>query len=349
MIKTHGYAAQNATSAPAPFDYQHRDPGPKDIVLDIQFCGICHSDIHQARNEWGNSMYPMVPGHEIVGTVFAVGVEVTKFKVGDLAAVGCMVDSCGECASCRAGDEQFCDRQQTVFTYNSKDKEGNLTYGGYGTHITLLESFALKVPKELDPAAAAPLLCAGITTYSPLKHWNIGPGKKVGIVGLGGLGHMGLKFSHAFGAHTVMFTTSANKVEDGKRLGADDVILTKEKNWHVAHVGTFDFILDCVSAEHDLTPYLALLKRDGVLCTVGVPEKPLQIHAFSVIARKSFVGSMIGGIAQTQEMLDFCADHGIVSDIEMTTYDKLEEAWERVIRSDVKYRFVLDAKSLQKE
>ena len=346
MIKTHGYAVQNATSAPAPFDYEHRDPGPKDVVLDIQFCGICHSDIHQARNEWGNSIFPMVPGHEIVGIVAAVGSEATKFKVGDMAAVGCMVNSCGECASCTAGEEHYCDRGKTVFTYNSQDAEGKPTFGGYGNHITLSEDFALRVPKELDPAATAPLLCAGITTYSPLKHWKAGPGKKIGIIGLGGLGHMGLKFSHAFGAQTVMFTTSANKIEDAKRLGADEVILTKEPNWHAPHAASFDFILDCVSAEHDISPYLALLKRDGVLCTVGLPEKPIEVHAFSVIARRTFTGSMIGGIAETQEMLDFCAQHGIVSDIEMTSFDKLDNAWERVVKADVKYRFVLDLKTL---
>lgn len=348
MIKTHGYAAQSATSAPAPFDYEHRDPGPKDVVLDIQFCGICHSDIHQARNEWGNAIYPMVPGHEIVGKVAAIGSEVTKFKVGDLAAVGCMVDSCGECASCKESEEQYCDRGQIVFTYNSRDKQGNLTFGGYGEHITLAEHFALKVPAGLDPAATAPLLCAGITTYSPLKHWNIGPGKRVGIVGLGGLGHMGLKFSKAFGADTVLFTTSPNKVEDAKRLGASEIILTSQPDWHVPHAGTFDFILDCVSAEHDVNPYMNALKREGVLCTVGAPEKPLAISAFSVIPkRRHFVGSMIGGIAETQEMLNFCAQHGIVSDIEMTTFDKLEEAWDRVVKADVKYRFVLDLKSLK--
>jgi uncharacterized zinc-type alcohol dehydrogenase-like protein len=346
MIATNGYAAHSATTPPVPFAYEHRDPGPKDILIDIDFCGICHSDIHQARNEWGNSLYPMVPGHEIVGKVAAVGSEVKKFKVGDIAAVGCMVDSCRTCESCKAGDEQYCDRQQTVFSYNSKDKDGNLTFGGYGNHIVLDEDFALSVPANLDPAAAAPLLCAGITTYSPLKHWNVGPGKKVGVIGLGGLGHMALKFSHAFGAHTVQFTTSASKIEDAKKLGADEVILTKEEGWTGEHANSFDFILDCVSAEHDISPYLALLKRDGTLCTVGVPEKPLAIHAFSVIARKHFTGSMIGGIAETQEMLDFCGKHNIVSDIEMTSFDKLEEAWGRVISSDVKYRFVLDLKTL---
>ena len=348
MIKTHGYAAQNATTAPAPFTYEHRDPGPRDIVLDIQFCGICHSDIHQARNEWGNATYPMVPGHEIVGTVAEVGSEVTKFKVGDLAAVGCMVDSCGECGSCKEGEEQHCDRHQTVFTYNSVRQDGKPTFGGYADHITLTEDFALRVPANLDPAAAAPLLCAGITTYSPLKHWDIGPGKRVGIVGLGGLGHMGLKFSKAFGADTVLFTTSPNKAEDGERLGATEVLLTREPDWHVPHAGTFDLILDCVSAEHDIAPYLTSLKRNGVLCTVGVPEKPLAIHAFNVLARRSFTGSMIGGIRETQEMLDFCGEHNIVSDIEITGFDKLEEAWNRVVKADVKYRFVLDLKTLNK-
>jgi uncharacterized zinc-type alcohol dehydrogenase-like protein len=346
MIATNGYAAHSATTPPVPFAYEHRDPGPKDILIDVEFCGICHSDIHQARNEWGNAIYPMVPGHEIVGKVSAVGSDVKKFKVGDIAAVGCMVDSCRTCDSCKAGEENYCDRQQTVFTYNSKGKDGKLTFGGYANHIVLDEDFALSVPANLDPAAAAPLLCAGITTYSPLKHWNAGPGKKVGVIGLGGLGHMALKFSHAFGAHTVQFTTSASKIEDAKKLGADEVILTKEEGWAGKHANSFDFILDCVSAEHDISPYLALLKRDGTLCTVGVPEKPLAIHAFSVIARKHFTGSMIGGIAETQEMLDFCGKHKIVSDIEMTSFDKIEEAWARVISSDVKYRFVLDLKTL---
>jgi uncharacterized zinc-type alcohol dehydrogenase-like protein len=346
MIATNGYAAHSATTPPVPFAYEHRDPGPKDILIDVEFCGICHSDIHQARNEWGNAIYPMVPGHEIVGKVSAIGSDVKKFKVGDIAAVGCMVDSCRTCDSCKAGEENYCDRQQTVFTYNSKGKDGKLTFGGYANHIVLDEDFALSVPANLDPAAAAPLLCAGITTYSPLKHWNAGPGKKVGVIGLGGLGHMALKFSHAFGAHTVQFTTSASKIEDAKKLGADEVILTKEEGWAGKHANSFDFILDCVSAEHDISPYLALLKRDGTLCTVGVPEKPLAIHAFSVIARKHFTGSMIGGIAETQEMLDFCGKHNIVSDIEMTSFDKIEEAWARVISSDVKYRFVLDLKTL---
>ena len=347
MIATKGYAAQSATTPIAPFNYEHREPGDNDVLIDILFCGICHSDIHQARNEWGGSLYPMVPGHEIVGKVSRVGSKVTKFKVGDLAAIGCMVDSCRECNSCKDGEEQYCDRGQTVVTYNGRDKNGNLTFGGYGNHIVADEAFVLSVPANLDPAAAAPLLCAGITTYSPLKHWDVGPGKKVGIVGLGGLGHMGLKFSHAFGAQTVLFTTSASKIEDAKRLGADEVILTREEGWADKHKGSFDFILDCVSAEHDLNTYLSLLKRDGTLCLVGVPEKPAAVAAFSVImGRKRLSGSAIGGIKETQEMLDFCGEHNIVSDIEMTTYDKVNESWERVIRSDVKYRFVLDAKSL---
>ncbi len=347
MIATKGYAVQDAKSAPAPFSYEHRDPGPRDVLLKIKFCGICHSDIHQARNEWGNALYPMVPGHEIVGEVTKVGASVSKFKVGDLAAVGCMVDSCRECASCRAGEEQYCDRSATIWTYNSKDKNGNLTFGGYGTHIVLDEEFALRVPLNLDAAAVAPLLCAGITTYSPLRHWGAGPGKKVGVIGLGGLGHMALKFSKAFGAHTVQFTTSQSKVEDAKRLGADEVILTKEENWAAKHAGTFDFILDCVSAPHDITPYMSLLKRDSTLCTVGIPETPVMIPAFAVaIGRKAFAGSAIGGIRETQEMLDFCGVHNIVSDIEMTNFDRIEEAWERVIKGDVKYRFVLDLATL---
>ena len=348
MIATHGYAAHSANTSPVPFDYEHRDPGPNDILIDIQFCGICHSDIHQARNEWGNAIYPMVPGHEIVGKVTAVGSAVTKFKVGDTAAVGCMVDSCRECKSCKAGEEQYCDRSATVWTYNSKGKDGRLTFGGYGNRIVLDQAFALHVPANLDPAAAAPLLCAGITTYSPLKHWGAAPGKKIGIVGLGGLGHMALKFSHAFGAHSVQFTTSPNKIEDAKKLGADEVVLTKEENWYAPHAGSFDFILDCVSAAHDISPYLALLKRDSTYCTVGAPESPMAVAAFAVaIGRKSVSGSAIGGIQQTQEMLDFCGQHNIVSDIEMTTFDKIDEAWNRVVKADVKYRFVLDLKSLR--
>jgi len=346
MLATRGYAAHSATTSPVPFHFDHRDPGPHDVAIDIQFCGICHSDIHQARNEWGNSMYPMVPGHEIVGTVSAVGSAVTKFKVGDAAAVGVMVDSCRQCPSCKDGEEQYCTGTGMVGTYNALDKQGKLTFGGYADHIVVDEAYTLSLPKALDPAAAAPLLCAGITTYSPLKHWNVGPGKKVGVVGLGGLGHMGLKFSHAFGAYTVQFTTSSAKVEDAQRLGADEVILTKEPGWHAKHARSFDFILDCVSANHDVNAYLGLLKRDGVLCSVGIPEVPVSIHAFAVLGRKTFTGSMVGGIRETQQMLDFCAEKGIVSDIELTSFDKIDEAWERVVKGDVKYRFVLDTKTL---
>jgi uncharacterized zinc-type alcohol dehydrogenase-like protein len=346
MIATHGYAAHSATTSPVPFDFEHRDPGANDIVIDIQFCGICHSDIHQARNEWGNAMYPMVPGHEIVGVVSAVGSAVTKFKVGDAAAVGVMVDSCRECGSCKAGEEQYCETTGMVGTYNARDKQGNLTFGGYSNHIVVDEAYALTLPASLDPAAAAPLLCAGITTWSPLKHWKVGPGMKVGVVGLGGLGHMGLKFSHALGAHTVQFTTSVGKVEDAKRLGADEVILTKEPDWAAKHARSFDFILDCVSANHDVNAYLGLLKRNGVLCSVGIPEVPVSVHAFAVLGRKTFTGSMVGGIRETQEMLDFCGQRNIVSDIELTSFDKIDEAWERVVKGDVKYRFVLDTKTL---
>jgi len=346
MIATHGYAAHSATTSPAPFDFERRDPGANDIVIDIQFCGICHSDIHQARNEWGNAIYPMVPGHEIVGVVSAVGSAVTKFKVGDAAAVGVMVDSCRECVSCKAGEEQYCETTGMVGTYNARDKQGNLTFGGYSNNIVIDEAYALTLPANLDPAAAAPLLCAGITAYSPLKHWNIGTGMKVGVVGLGGLGHMGLKFSHALGAHTVQFTTSASKVEDAMRLGADEVILTKETDWAAKHARSFDFILDCVSANHDVNAYLGLLKRNGVLCSVGIPEVPVAVHAFAVLGRKTFTGSMVGGIRETQAMLNFCGQHNIVSDIEMTSFDKIDEAWDRVVKGDVKYRFVLDTKTL---
>jgi alcohol dehydrogenase (NADP+) len=346
MLAACGYAVHSATTSPAPFHFDRRDPGENDVAIDIQFCGICHSDIHQARNEWGNAIYPMVPGHEIVGTVSAIGSSVTRFKVGDAAAVGVLVDSCRECPSCKAGDEQYCTNPGMVGTYNAIDRQGNLTFGGYSDHIVVDEAYVLSLPKGLDPAAAAPLLCAGITTYSPMKHWEVGPGAKVGVVGLGGLGHMGLKFAHAMGAYTVQFTTSNAKVEDAQRLGADEVILTKEPDWAKKHANTFDFILDCVSANHDVDTYLRLLKRDGVMCSVGIPEIPVSIHAFSVLGRKTFTGSSIGGMRETQHMLNFCAQNGIVADIEMTSFDKLESAWDRVVKGDVKYRFVLDLKTL---
>jgi uncharacterized zinc-type alcohol dehydrogenase-like protein len=347
MVKSHGYAAHDAKSALVPYHFDRRDPKPEDVVIEIAYCGICHSDIHQVRDEWGGALFPMVPGHEIVGRVTAVGSAVTKFKVGDLAGVGCMVDSCRTCSSCKAGDEQFCEKQ-LVLTYNSKDKDGNITFGGYSNNIVVDQAYTLRISPKLDLAATAPLLCAGITTYSPLRHWNVGKGSKVGVIGLGGLGHMGLKFAHAFGAHVVQFTTSPGKADDAKRLGADEVIVTKDANAVAAHANSFDFILDTVSAPHDLNLFAGLLKRDGTLCLVGVPNEPLPVSAFSLILnRRSIAGSLIGGIAQTQEMLDFCAEHNIVSDIEMTTFDQLPQAFDRVVKADVKYRFVIDIKSLK--
>jgi alcohol dehydrogenase (NADP+) len=347
MVHSHGYAAHDAKAPLVPFQFDRRDPGPADVVIDITYCGICHSDIHQVRDEWGGSLFPMVPGHEIVGRVTAVGSDVKKFKAGDLAGVGCMVDSCRTCANCTSGNEQYCDNQ-LVLTYNSKDKNGNLTFGGYSTNIVVDQAFVLKISPKLDLAATAPLLCAGITTYSPLRHWKVGRGSKVGVVGLGGLGHMGLKFAHAFGAHVVQFTTSPGKSDDAKRLGADEVVVTRNPEELARHANSFDFILDTVSAPHDLNLFAGLLKLDGTLCLVGVPENALPVHAFSIVPkRRAIAGSMIGGIAETQEMLDFCAEHDIVSDIEMTTFDQLPSAYDRVIKADVKYRFVLDIQSLK--
>ena len=343
------FAAQSATSPLAPFTLDRRTPTDSDVAIEILFCGVCHSDLHQARDEWHNSVYPVVPGHEIVGRVTKVGSAVTKFRQGDIAAVGCMVDSCRTCPNCVRGLEIYCDKFP-VLTYNGADKHsGGMTFGGYSESIVVDEAFVLKVPASLDPAAAAPLLCAGITTYSPLKHWKVGPGTKVGVVGLGGLGHLGLKFAHAMGAHVVQFTTSESKIADAKKLGADEVVITKNADEMAKHAGTLDFILDCVSAPHDLNEYLNLLRLNGVLCLVGLPEAPLPVAPFAIVAnRRSLSGSMIGGMAETQEMLDYCAEHNIVSEIEMTTVDKLEEAYERVIKSDVKYRFVIDLGSLKK-
>ncbi len=348
MIQAQGYAAQNATTPLGPFSFERREPGPHDVVVEIEFCGVCHSDIHQARNEWKNSKYPMVPGHEIVGKVSAIGAEVKRFKVGDTAAVGVIVQSCRECENCKADEEQYCEKGP-VDTYNSKMYDGSPTYGGYSNVIVTDEHFVHTVSPKLELAAVAPLLCAGITTYSPLRHWGVGPGKKVGIVGLGGLGHMGLKFAHSFGARTVLFTTSLSKAEDAKRLGADEVVNSKDEAQIILHKSSFDFILDTVSAPHDLTAYLALLKRNGVMCQVGIPEEPASIPAFSLLGnRRSLAGSGIGGMKETQEMLDYCAEHGIVSDIEIIPMDKINEAYERVIKSDVKYRFVIDMKTLKK-
>lgn len=340
-------------SAKEPFattTIRRREPLPTDVRIEILFCGICHSDLHQARDEWNNTgptVYPCVPGHEMVGRVTHVGSSVSKFRVGDMAAVGCMVDSCRTCDACREGLEQFC-AVPAVFTYNAPDKHvGGVTYGGYSESIVVDEAFVLKLSAELDPAAAAPLLCAGITTYSPLRHWKVGPGMKVGIVGLGGLGHMGVKLAHAMGAHVVLFTTSPKKVEDGLKLGANEVVVSTDAAAMKPHSGTFDFILDCVSAQHDINSYLKLLKLNGTLTLVGAPEQPLPVAAFSIISqRRSFAGSGIGGIRETQEMLDFCAEHKILPEIEMIRMDQVNEAWERVVKQDVHYRFVIDMATL---
>jgi uncharacterized zinc-type alcohol dehydrogenase-like protein len=345
------FAAKSASSGMAPHTIQRRSPRPQDVQIEILFCGVCHSDLHQVRNEWQSIMptvYPCVPGHEIVGRVVKVGSAVKKFKEGDIAAVGCMVDSDRECENCRAGEEQFCLSFPT-FTYNGPDKIlGGVTYGGYSDSIVVDEHFVLRVPNKLDPAGTAPLLCAGITTYSPLRHWKVSKGQKVGIVGLGGLGHMGLKFAKAFGANVVLFTTSPNKTADAIRLGADEVVISKNLTEMKKQAATFDFILDAVSAEHDLNAYLQLLKRNGVMALVGAPEKPAPVSAFNLImGRRSLAGSAIGGIRETQEMLDFCAEKGITADIEMTPIQKINEAYDRLLKSDVKYRFVIDMASLQ--
>ena len=347
-IKTIGYAAQSATSPLTPYSFERRTPGPLDVQIDILYCGVCHSDLHTVRNEWTNSVYPVVPGHEIIGRVTKVGSKVRKFKEGDLAAVGCMVDSDRVCESCKADLEQYCETGPT-FTYNSEDKHlGGMTYGGYSRTIVVDEAFVLRPPTNLDPAATAPLLCAGITTYSPLRHWKVGKGQRVGIVGLGGLGHMGVKLANALGAHVTLFTTSAHKTEAAKRLGAHAVAHSKDPAQMEKHANSFDFILDTASAEHDINAYLNLLKRDGTLVLVGAPEKPLQIAAFSLIPRRHQVaGSNIGGLAETQEMLDFCGKHGITSDIELIPIQKINEAYERILRSDVKYRFVIDMATLK--
>jgi alcohol dehydrogenase (NADP+) len=350
MLKTQGYAAFDATSPVKPYSFERRDPGPEDILIDITHCGVCHSDLHQVRNEWGNSRFPMVPGHEIIGTVSAIGKNVNGFAIGETVGVGCLVDSCRTCPDCRDHQEQFCNAP--VFTYNSADpKSGGNTYGGYSTRIVVDQHFVLHVPSRLDPAAAAPLLCAGITTYSPLRHWKIGKGAKVGIVGLGGLGHMGVKFARAMGAHVVLFTTSTNKVEDAKRLGAHEVVLSNNPAMMAQHALSFDFILNTVAVPHNLDSYTGLLKRDGTLCLVGVPDHPHPSPSVGnlIFKRRQIAGSLIGGIKETQEMLDFCAEHGIVSDIEIIPVQQINTAYERMLKSDVKYRFVIDIGSLKTE
>jgi len=353
MSKANAYAAFSPKEALKPFSFERREVDANDVQFDILFCGVCHSDIHTARNEWNGTTYPVVPGHELVGKVTKVGAKVTRFKVGELVGVGCMVDSCRSCRSCKEGLEQYCDTGGTVFTYNSPDQHlpGQNTYGGYSTHVVVDQDFVLKVSPKLDLASVAPLLCAGITTYSPLRHWGVGKGSKVGIVGLGGLGHMGVKLSHAMGAETILFTTSASKREDGLRLGADEVVISKNEADLKKHLTSFDFILNTVSAQHNLDQYTELLKRDGTMCLVGAPEHPHPSPAvFNLIfKRRSIAGSLIGGVRETQEMLDFCAEKNIVSDIELIPIQKINEAYERMLRSDVKYRFVIDCNSLRQQ
>ncbi|WP_164963835.1 NAD(P)-dependent alcohol dehydrogenase [Rubrivivax sp. JA1026] len=348
MPTIQAYAAQDATAPLGPFTIGRREPGPEDVQIRILWCGVCHSDLHTARNEWKNTLYPSVPGHEIVGRVTAVGSAVTKFKVGDLAGVGCMVDSCGHCPSCAEGEEQYCDNGFTG-TYNGPVFGGENTFGGYSQSIVVRQSFVLRISHpESQLAGVAPLLCAGITTWSPLRQWEAGPGKKVGIVGLGGLGHMGVKLAHALGAHVVLFTTSPDKIEDGKRLGADEVVVSKDPEQMARQAGRLDFILNTVAAPHDLDAFLALLKRDGTMTLVGAPaERHPSPDVFALIfKRRRLGGSLIGGIRETQQMLDFCAQHGIVSDTETIRMDEINTAYERMLRSDVRYRFVVDMATL---
>ena len=352
MYQAKAYSARSATSPLSSTTVARRDPNQHDIQIEILFCGICHSDLHQVRNEWSNVMptvYPCVPGHEIVGRVTRAGAAVTGFKPGDLAAVGCMVDSDRTCPECQAGLEQFC--PNLTLTYNFPDKHlGGVTYGGYSDSVVVDERFVLHVPSNLDLAGAAPLLCAGITTYSPMRHWGVTKGKKVGVVGLGGLGHMGVKFAHALGAHVVVFTTSPNKKEDALRLGAVEVVVSRNAGEMQKHAGSFDFILDAVSADHDINAYIELLRRDGNMTLVGAPQKPLAVAGFGLLfRRRSLSGSPIGGIPQTQEMLDFCGAHNITADVEAIPIQKVNEAYERLLKSDVKYRFSIDMASLKSE
>jgi uncharacterized zinc-type alcohol dehydrogenase-like protein len=352
MYHAKAYAAASDRSPLASTTIPRRDLTERDVQIEIVFCGICHSDLHQVRNEWSHAMptvYPIVPGHEIVGRVTNVGSAVTKYKAGDLVAVGCLVDSDRTCPQCRAGLEQFCPNM--TLTFGSPDKHlGGVTYGGYSDSVVVDEHFVLHVPAALDPAGAAPLLCAGITTYSPMRHWGVTSGKKVGVVGLGGLGHMGVKFARAFGAHVVVFTTSPGKRDDALRLGAHEVVVSRDANQMQQHTGSFDFILDTVAADHDINAYLTLLRIDGNVTLVGAPPKPLGVSAFSLImGRRSLSGSNIGGIAETQEMLDFCGAHGITADVEVIAIQAVNEAYERLLKSDVKYRFAIDMASLRSE
>lgn len=341
------YAAPAAKAPLAPFSVTRREPGPSDIVVDIQYCGVCHSDIHQVRDEWGGASFPMVPGHEIVGRVSRIGAAVSRFEVGDSAGVGCFVDSCRTCGSCRDGEEQYCE-STPVFTYNSRDKAGEPTYGGYSESIVVDEAYAVSISPKLDLASAAPLLCAGITTFSPLRRWKIGAGHRVGVIGLGGLGHMGVKFARALGAHVVLFSSSPAKAEDARRLGADEVASSRDPEVLASYAKRLDFILDTVSAPHDINAFLSMLKRDGTMVLLGVPEVPHALQTFPLlINRRSLSGSLIGGIAETQAMMDFCAEHGLVSDVEVIPVQQINAAYERVVRGDVKYRFVIDMASLR--
>ncbi|HEX7323756.1 MAG TPA: NAD(P)-dependent alcohol dehydrogenase [Rhodanobacteraceae bacterium] len=348
MTQTPAYGTDAADQPLAPRHIERRAPGPHDVAIDIRYCGICHSDLHQARNEWGNTQYPCVPGHEIVGTVTAIGGDVTAFKPGDTVAVGCMVQSCRHCSACAAGEENYCENGFTG-TYNGAEADGHYTFGGYSTAIVVDDHFVLHVRHTDQLAAVAPLVCAGITTYSPLRHWHVGPGTKVGIVGLGGLGHMGVKLAHAMGARVVLFTTSPGKIADGKRLGADEVVISRDAAQMAAQHNDFDFILDTVAARHDLEPYVSLLKRDCTLCLVGAPGTPHpfpNVHKL-LFGRHQIAGSLIGGMRETQEMLDFCAAHDIVSDIETIAMQDINVAYERMLKGDVKYRFVIDMQTLK--
>ncbi|HLM58272.1 MAG TPA: NAD(P)-dependent alcohol dehydrogenase [Pyrinomonadaceae bacterium] len=347
MLPTRGYATQGPTSNLEPFNFERREPGPADVLIEIQYCGVCHSDIHQARNEWANSIYPMVPGHEIVGRVARVGPSVTKFKEGDLAGVGCFVDSCRRCRNCSDSEEQYCENH-LVATYNGTETdEKTPTFGGYSSQIVVDEAYTLKIPSAIAPERAAPLLCAGITTYAPLRRFKVGEGQRVGVVGLGGLGHMGVKLAASMGARVTVFSTSPSKEKDARDLGAHDFVVTRDPQKLEALAGQYDFILDCVSAQHDINLYLNLLRREGALALVGLPEKPMEVGAFSLITNgRVLAGSMIGGIRESQEMLDYCAERGIASDVEVIPIQQIEEAYERTIRGDVRYRFVIDMKSL---
>lgn len=346
MPNTQGYAAMNATSALEPFRFDRRAVGPHDVLINIQYCGICHSDIHQARDEWGGSIFPMVPGHEIVGSVAQVGAEVTRWKKDDSVGVGCFVESCRTCASCKEGVEQYC-QDGMVFTYNALDKQGVPTYGGYSKQIVVDENYLLRIPASLALEGAAPLLCAGITTYSPLKHWGVGKGHRLGVVGLGGLGHMAVKIGKALGAEVTMFSRSESKRADAERLGAIDYVATEEEGALAKNAGKFDFLIDTVSANHDYNAYLDLLTRDGTMILVGAPCEPLSFSAFHlVLKRRRLVGSLIGGIQETQEMLDFCAEHNIPSDVEVIPIQQVNEAYERILKGDVRFRFVIDMESL---